>query len=75
MAHGPDKIHKNKIGPADKRRAENIEKKLKHQGMGEGEAEKRAMEQALSEENHGRGGGSNGAGQSHRTNERHGDKG
>ena len=74
MAHGPDKIHKNKISDADKRRAENIEKKLKHQGMGEGEAEKRSMEQALSEENHGRGGGGHGAGQTHRTNERHGDK-
>ena len=74
MAHGPDKIHKNKISDTDKKRAEKIADKLEHKGVGEDHAKKLGMEQALAEENHGRGGGSSGAGQNHDTNQRHGDK-
>jgi hypothetical protein len=52
---------KNKISDANERRAEHLEDNFRKQGMGEDEAEKRAMAQAMEEEpSHG---GSNTAGE------------
>ncbi|HEX8200773.1 MAG TPA: hypothetical protein VF590_09815 [Isosphaeraceae bacterium] len=52
-----DEISPNKVSDAEKRRAEHIESKLKKQGMGEDEAEKRALAAAVEEDPRGRGGG------------------
>ena len=52
-----EEISPNKVSDAEKRRAEHIEDKLKKQGVGEDEAEKRALTAAVEEDPRGRGGG------------------
>lgn len=56
MSHDLDK---NKINDKQKRRAEPIKDKLEHQGVGQDEAKKRGVEQAVAEIEGGRGGGGN----------------
>jgi hypothetical protein len=53
----PEEISPNKVSDKEKRRAEHIEDKLEKQGMGEDEAEKRALAAAVDEDPSGRGGG------------------
>ena len=58
-----EEISPNKVSDAQKRRAERIEDKLKKHGMGEDEAEKRALEMAVDEVPGGSGGGNSTGGE------------
>jgi len=53
-----DELNVHKISDKHKRRAEHIEDKLEKKGMGEGQAEKEAMRQAVAELGPSSGGGS-----------------
>jgi hypothetical protein len=59
-------ISPNKVSDAEQRRADHIEDRLKKKGMGQDEAEKRALEMAVDEDPRGAGGGPNTAGQPHK---------
>ena len=54
-------ISPNKLSKRDKRRVDHVRDRLRHQGVGEDEAMKRAVREVVSGDHSGRGGGSNSA--------------
>jgi hypothetical protein len=56
-----DELNVNKISGKQKRRAEHIEDKLEHQGMGRDHAEAEALRQAVDEQGYSAGGAQSGA--------------
>jgi hypothetical protein len=57
-----EEIRKNKIDDDQKRRAEHLKDKLEKQGVGQDEAEKRAMHTAVEEDQGSHGGGKSSGG-------------
>jgi len=58
-----EELSPNKINEKQERRADHIKDKLRKQGVGEDEAEKRALQQAVEEDPGSLGGGSNSGGE------------
>lgn len=56
-------ISPNKVNDEQERRAEQVESRLRKQGMGEDEAEKRALAEAVAEKPGSHGGGGNAGGE------------
>lgn len=59
----PKETSPNKINRDQERRADQIESRLRKQGMGEDQAEKEALAQAVEEKPGGHGGGSHAGGE------------